>query len=626
MEEKKNKKKYLVIGLLIVVLLLGVSYALFTITLFGKKKVSIIADKLELVLDESETEGIEIKGAVPIEDKEGIKGKVYKFSIENKGNRDIEYQVYLDTDSEAMKECSKCEELREKDIRYEISIEGQKTIETLDAGRMIDRGVIKGNNDKKNYELKIWLNYDADNEAQNKVFYGKIRVNGSQVINNYENGTPNSPVLSDNMIPVVYNGYNWVKADTNSRWYDYERQNWANAVTVTNDSRSSYQSAKAGTKVNMEDILQMYVWIPRYSYTIKQPYGKQEIGRETIPTQALPGEIDVKFISSSTTDEGSAQYTGDTAEGWFTPPGFTFGEKNLSGIWIGKFETGYSEGTGVGVSSTTDAQKDIIAPNQVIIKPNVYSWRGIRVSTLDLVSRQITNDGNVFGFDQSTYDTHASKNTEWALISYLTQSKYGKYGNPLYTGENKEVYRNNYSGYLTGCSSGNVIAESSENCIYQYDNTTSYGEGQGYIGAGASSTGNITGIYDINGGAWEYTMGVLEKRSGNTQGANSGYPGLLADGETFTSDREWPNDKYYNVYTSINPSTACNGVSCKGFSLNEVTGWYSDWTDMLVITFPWMVRGGSHYDGIGTGVFAYGTGNGAVNLNISFRQVLVPNN
>ena len=182
MEENKNKKKYLVIGLLLVVLLLGVSYALFTITLFGKKKVSIIADKLELVLDESETEGIEIKGAVPIEDKEGIKGKVYKFSIENKGNRDIEYQVYLDTDSEAMKECSKCEELREKDIRYEISIEGQKTIETLDAGRMIDRGVIKGNNDKKNYELKIWLNYDADNEAQGKVFYGKIRVEGSQVI------------------------------------------------------------------------------------------------------------------------------------------------------------------------------------------------------------------------------------------------------------------------------------------------------------------------------------------------------------------------------------------------------------------------------------------------------------
>ncbi len=619
--------------LVLILVIIGISYAWLHVTLRGEKKVSIIGDKLELILDET-NEGIQIEDAVPVKDEQGKEVEAYTFTLENKGNKKIDYSIYLDTDSEAMKECSKCEEedadsesscvecqeLEEKDIRYELKIDNLYNTETLDSSRLLDKGTI--GTEKISYELKIWLNYDADNEAQGKVFYGKIRVEGVQNTDEYDNGTPNPPVLSDNMIPVVYNGYNWVKADTSSRWYDYERQIWANAVTVTNESRDTYKNAEAGTKVYMSDILQMWVWIPRYSYTIQQPYGKKEEGREDEPSQLLPGEIDVKFISSSTKDDGSAEYRkNDKVSNWYTPPGFTFGEKNLSGVWIGKFETGYMD-----ADTTAEAEKDIEDPNKAIIKPDTYSWRWIKVSTLELVSMGITKVGNIYGFDQSTYDAHASKNTEWALISYLTQSKYGKYGNKLYTGENKEVYMNNYSGYVTGCSSGVATASSVNNCIYTYDDLTDRGVGAGYAGAGASSTGNITGIYDINGGTWEYTMGVFEKRSGNTVSANSGYPGLLTDG-SFTSDRDWPSEKYYDVYTTSNTNTACNGGPCKGHALSEFSRWYGDAAWIVDKTLPWFIRSGlQNNDNAYAGIFAFGSANegGSMSTAISFRIVLTP--
>ena len=64
----------------------------------------------------------------------------------------------------------------------------------------------------------------------------------------------NAPELVDGMIPVTYNGTNWVKADVYNEWYNYNNQKWANAVTVTEENRATYMSAEAGTVIPMEDI------------------------------------------------------------------------------------------------------------------------------------------------------------------------------------------------------------------------------------------------------------------------------------------------------------------------------------------------------------------------------------
>ncbi len=385
--------------------------------------------------------------------------------------------------------------------------------------------------------------------------------------------------------------------------------------------RKEYQEATTGEEVKMEDILQMFVWIPRYSYTIKSEdgvnyYGKKEVGRSDAPTKELPGEIDVKFISTSTTDNGSAQYINNEIENWYTPPGFKFGEKNLSGIWIGKFEPGAIHG-----SSPGDTEID----NFVAIKPNITSWQNIRISTLELVSMGITKINNIYGFNQSTYDSHAMKNSEWALMSYLTQSKYGKYGNPLYTGENKQVYMNNCNLSITGCSSGLKVVTSVKECTYQYNDLTIEDKGKGYAGGGASSTGNVTGIYDINGGAWEYTMGVLNKMSGNTVTANSGYKGQITDGSTIEG-REWPSEKYYDVYTTTDTKLACNGGPCKGHALNETAGWNSNGAWGATVKKPWFNRSGVFSDPNVAGIFYHSSHDGSAAGRASFRVVLTPNN
>ena len=49
-------------------------------------------------------------------------------------------------------------------------------------------------------------------------------------------------------------------------------------------------------------------------------------------------------------------------------------------------------------------------------------------------------ENNVFGIKSSITDTHMMKNSEWGAVAYLSQSKYGKYGNLDYEGREKEVY------------------------------------------------------------------------------------------------------------------------------------------------------------------------------------------
>ncbi len=606
-ERRKFEKSYLIVlGIISLFLLIGYSsYALFTVKKENKEAIRIVTGTLFGTLTSGDTSFHENKITVDANTKKEI-------TIKLTNNNSIQAKLnfyYLDNISEKVH------------INYYKDTPNRPPTQ---------EGVILEQGASESYHLRIYnltnssvtIEFRSDGGLANKEL--AFPKNGKTI----EGIVVEVEEPASNMIPVVYSGGKWVKTSYNQEnWYDYDKQEWANAVTVTPGTRASYQQAGNGTEVKMTDILQMWVWIPRYSYTIKSEdgeyyYGKKEEGRSDNPSLTLPGEIDVKFIDVSTTDNGSAQYKGEEPDGWYTPPGFTFGDKNLSGIWIGKFETSNIENC---VAATVaDAGCDLETLTSQI-KPNVASWRDIRVSTLELVSMNITKSGNIYGFDQNTYDSHVTKDSEWALISYLTQSKYGKYGNPLYTGANKEIYKNNCNAYKTGCSSGLGTAEKSETCVYQYDDLVDRGSGLGYGGAGASTTGNITGIYDINGDSFEYTMGVLEKRSGWLTTMNSGYRGQLAD-DIPIEGREWPLEKYYDLYTTTDSNTACNGAPCKGYALNETAGWYGDGAVILTEILPWVARSGAYNASPSsfTGNFCHSHYTGGFDLNHSFRQVLTP--
>ena len=237
-----------------------------------------------------------------------------------------------------------------------------------------------------------------------------------------------------------------------------------------------------------------------------------------------------------------------------------------------------------------------------MIKPNVTSWRSISVSNAFTVSQKMNDEGNRYGFS-SNVDTHMMKNSEWAVVSYLSQSKYGKLGNENFTGVNKEVYQNKSNNYITGCSYGSPSNGNQDyGCQYTYN--------QNINGTGASTTGTIYGVYDISGGAWEYVMGNY-----NDISSASGF-----------SDPLMIDSKYYNKYTSDDTNIACNGSECLSHGLSETAGWYNNEQLMTNSEYPWLLRGGGFNNVTNAGVFYfYNTYYcGDASTIYSFRIVMSP--
>ena len=389
---------------------------------------------------------------------------------------------------------------------------------------------------------------------------------------------PNAPVLASNMIPVYYDetAETWKKADLANpnntyKWYDYNNGMWANAVTVTSSSRSKYLNASIGTVISMNDITTMWVWIPRFNAVTPSNYNGG--------TQAKPNAIDVTFVKPNETAIDA----------------FTFGTKQLSGFWYGKFEIG-----GTLASPCTNETCNV---SNIVVKPNVSSLRSQKVSSFFYASRSMEKTGNSFGFISSEVDTHMSKNNERGAVAYLTQSIYGRCINSTTC---SEVGINNNNSYLTGYGAPAGSDTSVTNGTYNTE-----------LGKDASTTGTIYGIYDMAGGSEEYVMGVLadpngKPRSGNSSSLNSGFTGMLKDGTTYTGV-SFPDTKYYNNYT---------GTTYTGHALTETKNWYSDNARFVDSSYPWFERGGHLYNSTYAGVFDFYSLHGSSDSRGSSRLVI----
>ena len=458
------------------------------------------------------------------------------------------------------------------------------------------------------YYLWIWLDAEeTDSDTMNQSFY--LVLNGNCTDSKIE---PNAPVLDDGLIPIVFDTSDGtvikIVSSTDSSWYDYSNQEWANAILVKESGTQTraYYKANPGVTVNENDILAYYVWIPRYSYKIWTT-GVSSRGKE----QA----INIQFERTDTIS------TGTTVGTYITHPAFWWDNdsdgvreegEELAGIWVGKFET-----TGTASSPT--------------ILPNVQS-----LLTNNRVSEQFATaqklGGTTYGVSPSS-DSHMMKNSEWGAVAYLSHSKYGV---------NREVYINN-SGYrgqtYTGRSGGNVSGSTPINKTYLDQTSTSLTSLYGYytwdgylleydtntksstrdLTKVASTTGNIMGIYDMSGGAEEHVMGYYSGAS-TTWGAtsSSNYAGFSSA----------PDSKYYDAYkatsgTTISASTTCNDGVCYGHALSETYNWYVNKSTFVTVEHPWLYRGGSYSDSSKSSIFKYGNSFGNTYTIIGFRSVLV---
>ena len=417
--------------------------------------------------------------------------------------------------------------------------------------------------------------------------------------------------LAQGMIPVKFDASgNAVVADTHAKWYDYEAHEWANAVLVNcadsaikskyfNDDMSLKSSA-VGKTISMDEILQMYVYIPRYRYKLFNA------NNGTSKEQA----IDIIFEKVGT-EKSNGTENGE----WLTHPAFTFGNTELPGFWAAKFEA----------SGSTDNYQ---------IKPNQKSLTSINLATMYNTSRSTILNASKYGLNNNV-DTHMMKNMEWGAISFLTNSIYGRY-NDVSTciASGCEVWINNINtGYgngtavdgqpqwgpsITGCAGSSTsagVSNSQTACASGYDWKTK--------GVNASTTGNQYGIYDMSGGAWEYVMGVQKDSSGNVQVASSGF-----------STSSLPDSKYYDLYDY----QAEDGVGYTRYHLGDATrevlknissqgqnAWWSDYSYNIYSSYPWVDRGGNCNSGSRAGVFYFGRTNAGGWADTSFRSVLTVN-
>ena len=583
--EASFSKIYMIGVILISLLILGgyYSYAMFTVSKEKSNAISIVTGNLtyELLVDGEKMNTLTVNANT---------SKTFTITLNNPNNRVARFNFYYIRDLLSGVEIGYIMDCETNSMPEAKGINLEK--EGTSGSSNIYKIVVENNTPSKvtiTLGVEVGLDYNDLTLPDNGYLFEEYI------------DTPNAPELDSGMIAVKYENNNWVKADTtntNNEWYNYEEKKWANAVTVSSSTRSSYLNASVGTVINMNDIETMWVWIPRYSYTIGSVngtnyYGKKGCYLDSEPTQELPGEIDVRFVSNDIKDRGTARYVVDDGisdNSWYTPDAFTFGSVELSGIWVGKFETSSSNpsaSNGGGNTTSLDA----------MIKPNITSWRTISISNAFNVSLKMNDSGNRYGFT-SNVDTHMIKNSEWAAVSYLSQSKYGKIGNNDYSGANKEIYQNKSDSFITGCSWGNPSGGTSADygCQYTYDVEVN--------GTGASTTGTIYGIYDMSGGAWEYVMANYNDVVGN-----SGFTSM-------------PESKYYDKYTSDNILIACNGKECLSHSLSEANEWYSDYHNMINDIRSWLICGGRYANDIGTGVFAYNNPTGDSSWYTSFRLVI----
>ena len=414
------------------------------------------------------------------------------------------------------------------------------------------------------------------------------------------------PELYQGFIPVVYDDTgNILIADENSLWYDYENHKWGNAVlvncsdtTVKNkyfDSNMNLKPDMVGQIIDMNDILQMYVWIPRYRYRL---------------WNAENGVSDEQMINIIFESTERPKANGNKNGEYLTHPAFTFGDTELSGIWIGKFE----------MTGTTDL---------ATIKPNLKSLVNINISTMFNLSRSFsTTSSSTYGLNSNEVDSHMMKNMDWGAVAYLTNSKYGRYldeDNCIESGctpWKNSINVSEIGGYqaFTGCStskSNNYLEISSvKKCLDNYDWSSG--------GVNAATTGNIFGIYDMNGGAWEMVMGMMQNKSGN----------VYLTVESGFNNNFSVESKYYDLYNYSDKSSLDGSRYFLGDATREVmkiktdtseysqNAWYKNQTKYNYDNGVFVYRGGDVYWKDATGIFCFSAGSGDATNWATFRNII----
>lgn len=398
-------------------------------------------------------------------------------------------------------------------------------------------------------------------------------------------------VLWTDTTPFTPEEYDSEPAD----WYDYSTGKWANIKTTSSDaSLEAY-----------------WVWIPRFAYKLPESDSAKQMDVIFVKDNGTKGVLQdgstVECLYATDydiTSDASGTYvnkTMDAVDNWIIHPAFTFGDTQLSGIWVAKFEASSNNPIATdGGGNVTDLS--------VQVKPDVTSWRNISLSNIMSVCRAMLTTSGALGTTSANFDVHPSKNMEWAAVAILSQSQYGIFNVSSNNRDDEKIWNNPSVSMITG-----RVGNSSSASQVQDESCISYNS---VNGTKASTTGTVYGVYDMAGGAWEYVMGV-QASSGSTPTTSS------------TEFIIWPNAKYYDLYTSGNSNLDYTrgkiGDLTRELNPSSGTGlsWNNDAARFVYTDAPIFLRGNNYTGADNSGIFAFGVDNGAGNENYTFRPVFV---
>ena len=465
----------------------------------------------------------------------------------------------------AIEEKCTTEQIKNQEITTMYTITNGVITPKLDIKGELPDGVIYVN---KDCEVSFTLsdnNFTGTKEVGEEIVI--VDKGNSNTITVYKeeilNGT--DPVITGGLIPVtIANDGTVKKADLTTKWYSYAEKKWANAVMLTDTGKVE----EDGTI--LEDSIESYfVWIPRYKYKLF------DMGLYTGLTSTSYNGENRKVIEIEFENKNTPASVGTTVGEYHSHP--AFGAFDVNGLWVGKFET---------TGSTSN----------LTIKPGKQSLRDISVKQIFEISYNYKREN----------DSHMMKNTEWGAVAYLTLSEYGLKTEPNI---------NNNSNRLTGYSS--VVTEG--NGSLAGDNGTDASITKPYnteVGYKASTTGNITGIYDTTGLLYEYVAAFVEGDSNYT-------PFQSNPVSTY-------GDKYFDVYPADSGLQSYNnrilgdatGEIGPFFysSGNYINNWFFD-CGSFITPGNWFIRSGEYSYQNFAGILSFNRTNGSLGT-ASFRVVL----
>ena len=547
----------------------------------GEIALAVVYDKTCYIKNYSETDLTESKDI----DNCTISGTVEMVLYELKGKMSIENSninptivVFSDTPHYATLDENgsfEVKDLEKGNHEFYLLNEALETVKSMSKEEIQTSSLISFNfNTSEAIENNTWTLSDGSNIKLDNCVISKTSdgLYKDSILNGAD------PVLKDNLIPVVINNDGTVKkADLSKEWYNYTNKTWANAVTLK-DKSISYNDEEIIPGSNIDGY---FVWIPRYKYQIFNE-GNYNYQITVEPSESVSQEIQIVFESKTVTPS-----QGSKVGEYLTHPAFT--TLDVNGIWVGKFETS---------GSTTD----------IDVLPNATSLRNINVKTMFELA---------YSYDRSL-DSHMMKNTEWGAVAYLSHSKYGI---------NEEIRINNSSTYTTGCAA--TVAALNYTHKLETDHTEGYYNGcentyNTPVGVLASTTGNISGIYDMSGGSWEDMASYMDGIYGK-----SGF-----DAKSIAIY----DNKYFDIYSADSTETNYNKRI-----LGDATGelgpfyFYKNYDDIYqwcrstwggdqahfvgksYYDYSWFVRGGLYDEGVVAGSFAFNSHTGGAYSDMSFR-------